>query len=77
MGIDTAGTGRDNTAAINLIKLDNGLTVLNDISVDGSAYPEDSVYNIIEKQITENNLFSVDFEEEPGGDSVYALRYWI
>lgn len=77
MGIDTAGTGRDNTAAISLIKLDNGLTVLNDISVDSSAYPEDSVYNIIEKQITKNNLFSVDFEEEPGGDSVYALRYWM
>ena len=77
MGIDTAGTGRDNTAAISLIKLDNGLTVLNDINVDSSAYPEDSVYNIIEKQITKNNLFSVDFEEEPGGDSVYALRYWM
>ena len=77
MGIDTAGTGRDNTAAISLIKLDNGLTVLNDLSVDSSAYPEDSVHNIIERQITENNLFSVDFEEEPGGDSVYALRYWM
>lgn len=77
MGIDTAGTGRDNTVAINLIKLDNGLTVLNDLSVDGSAYPEDSVYNIIEKQISENNLICVDFEEEPGGDSVYALRYWM
>ena len=76
MGIDTAGTGRDNTAAINLIRLDNGLTVLNDLTVDSSAYPEDSVYNIIEKQITENNLYCVDFEEEPGGDSVYALRYW-
>lgn len=77
MGIDTAGTGRDNTVAMNLIRLDNGLTVLNDLSIDGSAYPEDSVYNIIEKQILENNLYNVDFEEEPGGDSVYALRYWV
>lgn len=77
MGIDTAGTGRDNTVAMNLIRLDNGLTVLNDLSIDGSAYPEDSVYNIVEKQIVENNLYNVDFEEEPGGDSVYALRYWV
>ena len=76
MGIDTAGTGRDNTAAMNLIRLDNGLTVLNDMVVDNSAYPEDSIYNITEKQITENNLYNIDFEEEPGGDSVYALRYW-
>lgn len=76
MGVDTAGTGRDNTVAMNLIRLDNGQTVLNDMSVDGSAYPEDSIYNIVEKQIIENNLYCVDFEEEPGGDSVYALRYW-
>lgn len=77
MGVDTAGTGRDNTVAMNLIRLDNGLTVLNDMSIDGSAYPEDSVYNIVEKQILENNLYNVDIEEEPGGDSVYALRYWV
>ncbi|MBR3141131.1 MAG: terminase family protein [Methanobrevibacter sp.] len=77
MGIDTAGTGRDNTVAMNLIRLDNGLTVLNDMVIDGSAYPEDSIYNIAEKQITENNLYNIDFEEEPGGDSVYALRYWV
>ena len=76
MGLDTAGTGRDKTAAMNLIRLDNGLTVLNDMVVDSSAYPEDSVYNIIERQILENNLYNADFEEEPGGDSVYALRYW-
>lgn len=77
MGVDTAGTGRDNTVAMNLIRLDNGLTVLNDMSIDGSAYPEDSVYEITEKQIIENNLYNVDIEEEPGGDSVYALRYWV
>ena len=77
MGIDTAGTGRDNTVAMNLIRLDNGLTVLNDMCVDSSAYPEDSIYNIAEKQILENNLYNMDFEEEPGGDSVYALRYWV
>lgn len=76
MGIDTAGTGRDNTVAMNLIRLDNGLTVLNDMVIDGSAYPEDSIYDIAEKQIIENNLYNMDFEEEPGGDSVYALRYW-
>mgnify|MGYP006936037271 CR=1 FL=1 len=27
--------------------------------------------------IIENKLYNVDFEEEPGGDSVYALRYWV
>lgn len=77
MGVDTAGTGRDNTVAMNLIRLDNGLTVLNDMCIDGSAYPEDSVYEIVEKQIIENKLYNVDIEEEPGGDSVYALRYWV
>lgn len=76
MGVDTAGRGRDNTVAMNLIRLDNGLTVLNDMCVDGSAYPEDSIYEITEKQILENNLYGVDIEEEPGGDSLYALRYW-
>lgn len=76
MGVDTAGRGRDNTVAMNLIRLDNGLTVLNDMCVDGSAYPEDSIYEIAEKQILENNLYGIDIEEEPGGDSLYALRYW-
>lgn len=76
MGVDTAGRGRDNTVAMNLIRLDNGITVLNDMCVDGSAYPEDSIYAIAEKQILENNLYSIDIEEEPGGDSIYALRYW-
>lgn len=76
MGVDTAGRGRDNTVAMCLIRLDNGLTVLNDMCVDGSAYPEDSVYEIAEKQIVENNLYNMDIEEEPGGDSLYALRYW-
>lgn len=76
MGLDTAGRGRDNTVAMNLIRLDNGLTVLNDMCVDGSAYPEDNIYEIAEKQILENNLYNMDFEEEPGGDSLYALRYW-
>ena len=76
MGVDTAGRGRDNTVAMNLIRLDNGVTVLNDMCRDGSAYPEDNIYEITEKQILENNLYNIDFEEEPGGDSVYALRYW-
>ena len=76
MGIDTAGRGRDNTVAMNLIRLDNGLTVLNDMIIDNSAYPEDSIYSIVEKQILENNLYNVDFEDEPGGDGLYAYRYW-
>ena len=76
MGVDTAGRGRDSTVAMNLIRLDNGLTVLNDLCSDSSAYPEDSIHEIVEKQILENNLYNVDIEEEPGGDSVYALRYW-
>lgn len=76
MGVDTAGRGRDNTVAMNLIRLDNGLTVLNDLCIDGSTYPEDNIYEIAEKQIIENNLYNMDIEEEPGGDSMYAIRYW-
>ena len=37
MGMDTAGKGRDNTVPVSLICLDNGLVVLNDIEIDGSA----------------------------------------
>lgn len=76
MGMDTAGTGRDNTVPISLIHLDNGLTVLNDMAIDGSSYPEGSVCEVVERQANENDLYIMGIEEEPGGDSLYALRYW-
>lgn len=76
MGMDTAGKGRDNTVPLTLINLDNGLTVLNDMRIDGSAYPEDTVCDIVETQCNENDLYIMGIEEEPGGDSLYATRYW-
>ncbi len=76
MGMDTAGKGRDNTVPLSLICLDNGLVVLNDIEIDGSAYPEDTVRDIVERQCQENDLYVFGNEEEPGGDSLYATRYW-
>jgi len=76
MGIDLAGKGRDNTVAVNLILLDNNLIVCNDIMIESSAYPEDYIYEIVERQAEENELYKVTFEAEPGSDSVYNMRYW-
>ncbi|MBQ7927724.1 MAG: terminase family protein [Methanobrevibacter sp.] len=76
MGMDTAGKGRDNTVPLSLICLDNGLVVLNDLEIDGSAYPEDTVCEIVERQCIENDLYAFGNEEEPGGDALYATRYW-
>ena len=76
MGMDTAGKGRDNTVPLSLICLDNGLVVLNDLEIDGSAYPEDTVCDIVERQCIENDLYVMGNEEEPGGDALYATRYW-
>ena len=76
MGMDTAGKGRDNTVPLSLICLDNGLVVLNDLEIDGSAYPEDTVCDIVERQCIENDLYALGNEEEPGGDALYATRYW-
>lgn len=76
MGMDTAGKGRDNTVPLSLICLDNGLVVLNDLEIDGSAYPEDTVCEIVRRQCEENDLYAFGNEEEPGGDALYATRYW-
>lgn len=76
MGIDLAGKGRDNTVAANLILLDNNLIVCNDIMIEPSAYPEDYIYDIVERQSENNDLYKITFEAEPGSDSVYNMRYW-
>ena len=76
MGIDLAGKGRDNTVAVSLILLDNNLMVLNDIMIESSAYPEDYIYEIVERQAETNDLYKITFEAEPGSDSVYNMRYW-
>lgn len=76
MGIDLAGKGRDNTVALNLLLLDNNLIICNDIMIEPSAYPEDYIYEIVERQAEENELYKVTFEAEPGSDSVYNMRYW-
>ena len=76
MGIDLAGKGRDNTVAANLILFDNNLIVCNDIMIEPSAYPEDYIYDIVERQSEENDLYKITFEAEPGSDSVYNMRYW-
>ena len=76
MGIDLAGKGRDNTVAANLILLDNNLIVCNDIMIEPSAYPEDYIYDIVERQAENNDLYKITFEAEPGSDSVYNMRYW-
>ena len=76
MGIDLAGKGRDNTVAATLLLLDNGLVVCNDLMIEPSAYPENYIYDAVEKQCRENGLYQVTFEAEPGSDSIYNMRYW-
>lgn len=77
IAIDMAGKGRDRFVATHLVLMNSGLMVREDsISIDDS-YPEDRIYNFIEdKAKSKYRCYKVIFEQEPGSDSVYSLRYW-
>ncbi|AMK16314.1 hypothetical protein [Methanobrevibacter olleyae] len=76
IGIDLAGRGRDRTCPASMVLLENGKKMLVGLTGDESAYPEETVYNFIEKQIQDYYTNVIKFEREPGGDSLYSLRYW-
>ena len=76
VAIDMAGKGRDRFVATHLVLMSNGIMVReSSISID-DAYPEDRIYNYISSKCGENVPYQVIFEQEPGGDSLYSMRYW-
>lgn len=75
-GMDLASTGRDYTTNYNLICLDNGVVVVNDILRNQTKMPEAEVEAFVEKNARDNQLYTLGIELEPGSDSTYSLRYW-
>ena len=75
-GMDLASTGRDYTAIYNLILLNNGVTVVNDIMRNQTKTPEAEVERFVEKNAKESQLYTLGIELEPGSDSTYSMRYW-
>ena len=76
IAIDMAGKGRDRFVATHMVLMNNGLMVREDsISID-DAYPEDRIYNFIEDKCKSYHTYNVVFEQEPGSDSLYSIRYW-
>lgn len=75
-GMDLASTGRDNTVNYNLICLDNGIVVVNDIMRNPTSSPEAEVEAFVEKNAKDYALYVLGIELEPGSDSTYSLRYW-
>lgn len=76
IGIDKASTGDDKFAISSLTAFDNDKIVLTNLYSTDSSYPEDIVYNFVEEEYLRYNTYLVDFEGEPGSDSLYALRHW-
>lgn len=75
-GMDLASTGRDYTVIYNLICLDNGTVVINDIMRNPTSTPEAEVERFVEKNAKDNQLYIIGIELEPGSDSTYSMRYW-
>lgn len=76
IGIDKAGTGRDKFACCSLTYFTNEKIVLTNIRATDSAYPEEMVYDLIDEEYHRYKTFLVNFEGEPGSDSLYSLRHW-
>ncbi len=76
IGIDLAGRGRDRTCCDSLTLFENGTLVCTSITSTESAYPEEMVYRTVEDQYKKFFTNIIDFEREPGGDSIYSLRHW-
>ena len=75
IGIDPASTGSDKFAMSCLVYFDNGKIVLVDLDATPSAFPEELLKNFIIRN-AHWNPYVVNFEQEPGSDSTYALKHW-
>lgn len=76
IGIDKASTGEDKFAISSLTYFDNGKIILTNLASTPSAYPEELVYSFVENEYLKYNTYFINFEGEPGSDSLYALRHW-
>ena len=75
IGIDPASTGQDKFAMSCLVYFNNGNIVLVDLDSTVSAYPEELLRNFIIRN-SHWNPYIINFEQEPGSDSAYALKHW-
>jgi len=75
IGIDPASTGHDKFAMSCLVYFNNGNIVLVDLDSTPSAYPEELLRNFIIRN-AHWNPYIINFEQEPGSDSTYALKHW-
>ena len=75
IGIDPASTGSDKFAKSCLVYFNNGKHVLVDLDATPSAFPEERLKNFIIRN-SKWNPYVVNFEQEPGSDSTYALKHW-
>ena len=75
IGIDPASTGSDKFAMSCLVYFNNGKIVLVDLDATPSAFPEELLRNFIIRN-AHWNPYVVNFEQEPGSDSTYALKHW-
>lgn len=75
IGIDPASTGSDKFAMSCLVYFNNGNIVLVDQDATPSAFPEERLKNFIIRN-SKWNPYVVNFEQEPGSDSTYALKHW-
>ena len=75
IGIDPASTGHDKFAMSCLVYFNNGNIVLVDLDSTPLAYPEELLRNFIIRN-SHWNPYIINFEQEPGSDSAYALKHW-
>lgn len=75
IGIDPTSTGNDKFAMSCLVYFNNGNMVLVDLDSTPSAYPEELLRNFIIRN-SHWNHYIINFEQEPGSDSAYALKHW-
>lgn len=76
IAVDLAGKGRDRFVATHLLLLTNGLIIREDSMSISDSYPEERLYEFTEQKCKKYNTQFLDFEREPGGDSIYNKRYW-
>ena len=76
IGIDKASTGEDKFAVTSLTGFENGKLVLTNMFSTTDSFPEEYVLEFIEEEYEKYNTYLVNFEGEPGSDSLYALRHW-
>lgn len=75
IGIDPASTGSDKFAMSCLVYFNNGKIILVDLDSTTSTHPEERLKNFVIRNL-KWNPYVIDFEQEPGSDSAYALKYW-